>query len=558
MSAVSRFVSSENRYVLPLLAVAGILMIWGTWRFDPVMSFPDERTAIGDSLRMAYTQNPFIDEVSKGGNFHLYILAVAYLLAVGYWIITGQFGSIVEESGVLLEQSVLEAPPLVQTAWYQAAFAGRLASVACGVATVFVVYKLAKELHGQRAGILAGLVLTVSGGFVITVKWATEDPLLMLLIVTNLYTVVRAAAEPSRRNILLVGLTAGLAASAKISAGFLAFPIGLLLFQQNHHSEWTGRELVRNTGIVGGVGLIAYVVTTPTAVISPGIWYDEVITHYLIGSVTVDESLILQLPYLGGLLNLGLLSHAVGLPLFLVMVTATGWAGYRIVTRQGRFVYPMVFLVPYVLYMSRGWNAQFFRMVVILPILAVFVGTFVDMLLSRPDIEKYVKTTFVLIILFSVVYTVVPVADFNTSRAEATEWTQANLPSDATVDVHARPLYRPQFADGTKVTWIEVKAGQPDKQQRAIRRIESGNADYVVLSSYHYSRFFRDPLTFPETTAMYRSLLNEDSEYRITSQFGPPIATTETPITHIKGSLRPGYLPKDGNPTIVVLRNAAK
>lgn len=556
MSRVSRFVSSENRYLLPLLAVAGILMIWGTWRFDPVMSFPDERGAIGDSLRMAYTQNPFIDEVSKGGNLHLYVLAVAYLLAVGYWILTGRFGSIVEESGVLLERSVLEAPPLVQNAWYQAAFAGRLASVACGVATVFVVYKLAKELSSERAGLIAGVVLTVSSGFIITVKWATEDALLMLLIVTSLYTVVRATADPSRQNVLLVGVSAGLAASAKISAGFLVFPILLLLYQQYRRSEWTGRELIRNTGIVGVSGLIVYTVTTPTTVVFPQTWYDEVITHYLIGSATVDVAL--TLPYPGALLNIGFLSHAVGLPLFLILMTATGWAGYRIVTRQGRFVYPMVFLVPYVLYMSRGWNAQFFRMVVILPILAVFVGTFVDMLLSRPDIEKYVKTTFVLIILFSVVYTVVPVADFNTSRAEATEWTQANLPSDATVDVHARPLYRPQFADGTKVTWMEVKAGQPDKQQQAIRRIESGNADYVVLSSYHYSRFFRDPLTFPETTAMYRSLLNEDSEYRITSQFGPPIATTETPMTHIKGSLRPGYLPKDGNPTIVVLRNAAR
>lgn len=457
-------------------------MVWGTWRFDPVMTFPDERTALGDSLRMAYTQNPFIDEVSKGGNLHLYVLAVAYLLAVGYWIISGEFGSIVDESGVLLERSVLEAPPLVQNAWYQAAFAGRLASVACGVATVFVVYKLAKDLSGERAGLLAGLVLTVSGGFVIAAKWATEDPLLMLLIVTSLYTVVRAAAEPSRRNILLVGVSAGLAASAKISAGFLAFPIGLLLFQQYYRSEWTGRELVRNTGIVGGVGLLAYVVTTPTAVVSPRLWYDEVITHYLVGSVTIDEALVLQLPYSGGLLNLGFLSHAVGLPLFLVMVTATGWAGYRIATRRGRFVYPMAFLVPYVLFMSRGWNAQFFRMVIILPLVAVFVGVFVDMLLSRPDIGRYVKAAFVAVVLFSAVYTAVPVADFNTSRAAATEWTQANVPSDATVDVHARPLYRPQFADGTNVTWIEVQADQPDEQQRASRRVESGSADYVVLT----------------------------------------------------------------------------
>jgi 4-amino-4-deoxy-L-arabinose transferase-like glycosyltransferase len=420
------------------------------------------------------------------------------------------------------------------------------------------VYKLAEELSGERAGLLAGLVLTVSSGFIIATKWATEDPLLMLLIVTCLYTIVQASTNPSHKNILLVGISAGLAASAKISAGFLVFPVGLLLYRQYRQLGWKMRELVRNTGTVAGVGLSGYLFTTPTAVISPKLWYGDVISHYLFGSLTVDETLVLQLPYSGGLLNLGYLSHAVGLPLFLVMVAATGWAGYRIVTRQGRFVYPMVFLVPYVLYMSRGWNAQFFRMVVILPILAVFVGTFVDMLLSRPDSEKYVKAAFVLIILFSVVYTVVPVADFNTSRAEATEWTQANLPSDATVDVHARPLYRPQFAAGTKVTWIEVKAGQPDKQQRAIRRIESGNADYVVLSSYHYNRFFRDPLTFPETTAMYRSLLNEDSEYRITSQFGPPIATTETPMTHIKGSLRPGYLPKDGNPTIVVLQNAAE
>lgn len=553
MSRVSRFVSSENKYLLPLLAVAGILMIWGTWRFDPVMSFPDERTAIGDSLRMAYTQNPFIDEVSKGGNLHLYVLAVAYLLAVGYWILTGRFGSIVEESGVLLERSVLEAPPLVQTAWYQAAFAGRLASVACGVATVFVVYKLAKELSGERAGLLAGVVLTVSSGFVITVKWATEDALLMLLVVTTLYTVVRATADPSRRNILLVGVSAGLASSAKISAGFLAFPVALLLVRQYTQSEWTVRDLLRNTGIVGGSGLAVYIATTPTTVVFPQTWYNEVIIHYLIGSGSTHP---LQLPFPGALFNLGFLSRSVGLPLFILLLIATGWAVYRIATDRGRFVYLLAFLVPYILFMSQGWTAQFFRMVVILPIFAVFIGAFVEMLLSRPDIQQYVKVMVAVVVLFSLVYTAVPVADFNTSRAEATEWTQANVPSDATVDVHSRPLYRPQFAAGTNVTWIEVQSDRPDEQQRAIDRLESGHADYIVLSSSHYRRFFRDPLTFQETTEMYRSLLNNETEYRITSQFGPPIATSETPMTHFRQSFQPGSIPKDGNPTIVVLQHS--
>jgi hypothetical protein len=525
-------------------------MIYGTWRLDPLMVIPDERVVLGDAMRMAYTQDPFIRRLKKGGNLHLYLLSLSFLLAVGYWILTGQLEPILNNSGVLLEQSVLDTPPLVQNAWYQAAFAGRILSVVCGIATVAVVYILTRELDSDRAGLLAALVLAVSAGFVVTAKWATEDVLLMLLSVATLYAVVRAAAAPSRRNVLWVGISAGLTSSAKISGGMLAFPVTLLLYRKYRTSIWTAKETLWNAVAIGVSGIIAYIITTPSALVYPKVWYDSVIGNYFLSATAAE--LTYQLPSPGALFNFAFLSRAVGFPLFLLSLVAAGWVGYRAAVQRDRFSYLVVYLVPYVVFVSRGWNAQFFRMVVVLPVLAVFVGTFLDRAFSRGDVGQYAKAAFALILVFSLVYTAVPVAGFNTSRAEASEWTKENISGNATVDVHSRPIYQPQFTEETNVTWIKVQAAQQQGRQRAATRVQNAEPDYIVLSSYHYNRFFRDPNTFSETTQMYQSLLNGQTDYRVVKTFGPP--DSATPISHLRQSFAPGHLPKDGNSRIMVLR----
>jgi 4-amino-4-deoxy-L-arabinose transferase-like glycosyltransferase len=537
----------------PILAVAVLVMIFGTWRLQPHLTIPDETGAIARALQIGYEADIFIDNFKKGGNLHLYLLAVSFLPAVLYWLITGRFDEIISGASGLDTRGWDVAPELL-AAFYDVMFAGRLLSVAFGVGTVVVVYLVGTELDDRRAGLYAGAFLAVSVGYAMAAHYATEDVPMVFFIMLTLLLAVRAVESDDRRVLLFSAVTLGLATSSKALAGLAVVPVGLVILDR--HRDVLGRpgRFIRRTWIYPVAALAAYALTTPSLFVHPESWYAEVARYATSAS---GGNVVYERPDPGWLLQLAHLSEAMSLPLFLfglASIVIVLWA-LRRDRIDSRVWLLFAFAGPHLLVVSIGKMVQFPRILPLVAVLAVVSGLGAARLADRQGWHRTaVRGLLALLFVFAVASTGFATANFNTSRIDATEWTHDNIEEGATVDVHAQRVYLPEFPDRVEVNRIVIHSTYPRSSwQPALDRLDCASPDYVVLSSFHYDRFFRDPTTYPAVTDRYDRLLAERGEYEIVSTHGPPITRDHTAAARFAASADLARFPLDGNPTIVVL-----
>jgi len=547
--------SARREPFVPLIALAAfLLMFFGTWRLRPHLTFPDETGAIELALRIGYEQNPFIDNFRKGGNFHLYLLALSFVPVTLYWLVTGQFGDIMSGAASVGSSPSWGVSPDLLTAFYDVLFAGRLVSVLFGVGTVVVLYYLGRELLDRRAGILASVFLTTSVGYVLTAHYATEDVPMTFFLMLGFLLTVRAFHSGDTRTLLAAALVAGLAASTKATAGLLVLPIAIVIIERYWGESGTVFEFVQAVWLYPTLTILGYVTTTPSIFVHPGSWADE-ISRYVYRSTS--DSVAYNWSDPGWLIQLAHIAEGQGIVLFLfsilsvLLVVAFLLRG----TLDSAVWLLLVYAIPYFIVITQGNMTQFPRVMPLFPILAVLAGIAGSELsqLSRP-VRLVGVGLLTLVIVFSGVHATVGVSDVNESRQEATAWTHANLDSSDTVDVYSQQVYLPEFPEETTVNRYEIHSTFPrENWQPGLERLDCNAPEYVVLSSYHYYRFFQDPSVFPGVTERMSALFAEE-DYEIVRTFGPPIDTELSAERKFRDSAGLSSFPEDGNPTIVVLK----
>lgn len=539
---------------VPVIALAALLlMIFGTWRLRPHLTFPDETGAIELALRMGYEQNPFIDNFRKGGNLHLYLLALSFVPVTLYWLVTGQFGDIISGAASVGSSPSWGVSPDLLTAFYDVLFAGRLVSVLFGVGTVVVVYYLGRELLDRRAGMFASVFLATSVGYVLTAHYATEDVPMTFFLMLGFLLTVRAFHSGDTRTLLAAALVAGLAASTKATAGLLVLPIAIVIIERHWSESGTAVGFVKAAWKYPTLTILGYVSTTPSIFVHPVSWADE-ISRYVVRS-TSDVSYNWSDP--GWLIQLAHLAEGQGIALFLFSVLSVLLVVAFLLrgTLDSAVWLLLLYAIPYFSVIIQGNMTQFPRVMPLFPILAVLAG------LAGSELTRSTRSVRVvgiglltLVVVFSGVHTAVGVSDFSQSRQEATAWTHANLDSSDTVDVYSQRVYLPEFPEEATVNRYVIHSSFPREEwQPGLDRLDCNAPDYVVLSSYHYFRFFKDPSVYPEVTDRMSALFAEE-DYEIVRTFGPPVDTELSAERKFRDSAGLSSFPEDGNPTIVVLK----
>ncbi|WP_324662034.1 glycosyltransferase family 39 protein [Haloarcula sediminis] len=541
---------------VPLIALAAfLLMVFGTWRLRPHLTFPDETGAIELALRIGYEQNPFIDNFRKGGNFHLYLLGLSFVPVALYWLMTGQFGDIISGAASVGSSPSWGVSPDLLRAFYDVLLAGRLVSVVFGVGTVVVVYYLGRELLNRRAGILASVFLTTTVGYVLTAHYATEDVPMTFFLMLGFLLTVRAFHSGNTRTLLAAALVAGLAASTKATAGLLVAPLALVIIERHWEESGTVVEFVTTAWKYPALTILGYVTTTPSIFVHPGSWADE-ISRYVVRSTT-DVSYSWSDP--GWLIQLAHLAEGQGIALFLfAMVSVVLVVGFLLRGTLDSAVWLLLLYAgPYFWVIIQGNMTQFPRVMPLFPILAVLAGVAgAELTRSTRSVRVAGIGLLTLVIVFSGVHTLAGVADLNQSRQEATTWTHANLDSSDTVDVYSQRVYLPEFPDKATVNRYVIHSTIPRQEwQPGLERLDCNAPDYVVLSSYHYFRFFKDPSVYPGVTERMSALFAEE-DYEIVRTFGPPVDTELSAERKFRDSAGFASFPEDGNPTIVVLQRS--
>lgn len=151
---------------------------------------------------------------------------IAYLTALGYnsdeAVYAGQ-GAAIAQVPILTDLfPIFRAHPLLFQFLLALIYSvktgdavGRLASVAIGVATVFVIYRLGVRLYGRRAGLYAALFLALMPYHVIPTRQVLLDGSMMFFATVTLYLLVRFSETERPIWLYAVGASMGLTVLSK-------------------------------------------------------------------------------------------------------------------------------------------------------------------------------------------------------------------------------------------------------------------------------------------------------------------------------------------------------
>ena len=199
---------SQNKLVnlsliIPLILVAFLLRIWGIGYGLPFVEafVSDAECFVVDALRIAATRDLNPHWFGHPGSTVIYSLAAIFGLLNRLERLTG-----------LTNEYVLQAFQGNPTPYY---VLGRFFAIACGVATIPVVYLLGTQIGNKRVGLIAAWLLAISPLHVSFSQLARTDAPAALLTGLSLLGSLLILKRPRWQSYFLAGISAGLATSTK-------------------------------------------------------------------------------------------------------------------------------------------------------------------------------------------------------------------------------------------------------------------------------------------------------------------------------------------------------
>lgn len=245
------------RLALPavlLLAVA--LRLWGAWHDLPFSYYGDELHFMKRAMALGTGDlNPHWFHKPA---FLMYILAFFYGLYFAAGLALGQFESTAEFGAHFLTHSM---PFLL---------IGRLVVVAFGVATVYLVYRIARKVYGDpRAGVAAALAAAVLTPMVQSSLVIKSDVPCGFLITLSIYLYLGTRDTERLRPLVLASLVAGAAMGTHYYGVVLVPAYAVLegLRGLRRQTPW-GRVALR-WALVGALFVLGFFVTAPYNFLDP-------------------------------------------------------------------------------------------------------------------------------------------------------------------------------------------------------------------------------------------------------------------------------------------------
>lgn len=382
----------HKRFINPLLFVILILAtfvrIWGIDFGLPYdMARPDEPYVV--SIALSFARGSFNPQSFIYPTLYMYLLFFLYVIYFGLGLVRGTYTSI-EDIGLQFR--------LDPTHFY---LIDRMFSAFFGVATIFVVYKVAKRLFDRRVALISSFFLSFSYLHVRESHFGTVDVAVTFFLLLAVLSIVNSLKRSSERNSILAGLFAGLAAATKYLGVLLILPMAIIRFNRLRKSRKGILSVIgdRHLWLFGLIFLLAFIIGTPYAVLDWRTFLSDFVTN----------SRNLNVLWGGVYLGKGWLYH----PRF-TLFYGLGWSlfaasllGIILLLRRAKFEALVLFSFPlaYFLLIGKG-NAVFLRyMIPVIPFLcisgAVFTAQVSDWLrqVLRPRAVWFIDAILALLIV---------------------------------------------------------------------------------------------------------------------------------------------------------------
>jgi 4-amino-4-deoxy-L-arabinose transferase-like glycosyltransferase len=200
-----------NKYLLPLILLLGAVLRFSGITFglpNPEIR-PDENVIVGIALGMTYAGlNPHF---FHWPSLEFYALAAVYRVAFIYGHSRGWYH---------IKFDMFRAAAADATSWLMVP---RVLAACSGVITIWLVYRVMRELFDRSTGLLAAFFIAVAFLHVRDSHFGVTDIPATLLTVAAMLPLSRLLIDPARRrDWIRAGVFSGLAASTKYNGGIVA------------------------------------------------------------------------------------------------------------------------------------------------------------------------------------------------------------------------------------------------------------------------------------------------------------------------------------------------
>ncbi|GAB4152116.1 MAG: DUF2298 domain-containing protein [Roseiflexaceae bacterium] len=447
---------------------------------------------------------------------------------------------LVEEAG---QNGAVIPPPEIRNT-------GRMLSALFDLASVFVVFLLARRLYGEWAGLLASGLYACAALPIQLAHFFTVDSATGFFVILSAYWAVRAAQQGGILNFLLLGLSVGGAMASRITMatlGMLAIlAAGTLLWNRREQRFETG-YLVRLIALLmlsGMVALLSFRVLAPDTFVGTSFidlrpeprFVDSIteVSGFVSGEIDApfSQQWANRTPYLFPLGNMVI--WGMGLPLG---ITAwLSWAAALLLLiwkRDLRHLIPVVWIGFYFAWQGGQFGMTMRYYALLYGLLATLAAW--GLLAIWGQAQQYRQYrwrriargapllivalgTFLWAQAFTMIYREPH------SRIAASRWIYANIPAGAVItsEIWDDPL--PLGEDGQNPNQYVILKTAPYQEDDLIKYTgymaadgtavpglidQLEQADYVILSSNRvYGSALRLPMRYPALTRYYATLFN--------------------------------------------------
>jgi 4-amino-4-deoxy-L-arabinose transferase-like glycosyltransferase len=321
----------------------------------------------------------------------------------------------------------------------------RFLSACLGALTVYLIYRLAKEIYGEKTGIFSAASLSVCMGFAGVNHFAKYiafvNFLTALAILLCVFSLRSVSGNYSKRYIFCAFFIAGLAASAHFHAAVLLLPL-MLTFILTPLSIGRIKEL----SLCAFIFIAGIFMGTPSLVTNakdywPGMWglyFSQVSGAHTASGIPI---------FIGPLNYFFEIISIYGFPLFLLIICGLGIRLYRWrqIGKQESVV--LLWITAYLFIITVLMEDKFPQtkhVIAAVPFLALYAGRSIAAISGYRRIHKAARIL-LLAVVFGYSFLYCYKADLwfkqGDPRYEATRWIRENIPAGTKIEVFDQPTY---------------------------------------------------------------------------------------------------------------------
>ncbi len=373
-----------------------------------------------------------------------------------------------------------------------------------GVAIVFLVYRIVRELFDRRSALFASLIVALCHPLVYYAHTANVEVPYLFWSLLAIYHFLRALQQGALKNYIFFAMFGILAICTKDQAYglFILSPLPLLWVHLVEQSHVPRQERNAVGMFLDKRLLLAAVAAVVTFALAQNLIFNFTgfLDHLQLITGSKSQGLEDYTPDLQGRFQLlwqtaAYLARSLTLPLLGLCLIGVIYCAFKF----PRYSLPLLFLaLTYYLFFLNV--ILFVRLRYILPIaiiMAFFGGKVLADMWARAPLKALVRTAICLLFAYAAFFPIqLNVLLIKDSRYAAAEWMEKHFSEGDIVETFApHSKYYPRFPSWVKVRLSKLEAGakwetRPIKKVR-IPNLYTGNEppDYIVLSEFWYRRF---------------------------------------------------------------------